>query len=440
MTVQEILTLAPDDGTAKRGQGLAAPKNWAAVGYNNDVLWGECKGSSTYQVAIDLTEPAYKCSCPVRSYPCKHNIGILLLQAQNADAITETTMPDWVSAWIDKRRAKSAPAPSKEPETPQDEDVITKSAEGKAQRRAERLQKMTDGIKELERWLEDLVRQGFGVAEDVDSEFWKRAVARMVDAQLAGPSYAVKEMSHYSGARRMERLMLKAGELFMTVRAFKNMAQLSPALQDELLNTLGVTIQKKELVDNEGLKDAWSVLGKIEGVDLNDLEFRRTWLYGIKNQRFIVIKEFVHPASGASFETNWMTGICQQGEVAFYPSVLPMRAFFKHPPMMSETQAFTLPEGIDIQTLFEQFAEQLTINPWLREYPACLKNIIPIVQEGSLYGVDEHQHQIKLNTFDNLQLFSLAGAKPLTLFGEWDGEQLQVIGAWQPIDKTWTSF
>ena len=64
-TTEQILALAPDAGVAKAGQALAAAGKWLAFGSNDRVAWGECQGSaaSPYQTQIDLSEPAFNCTC-----------------------------------------------------------------------------------------------------------------------------------------------------------------------------------------------------------------------------------------------------------------------------------------------------------------------------------------------------------------------------------------
>src|SRR5262245_29210848 len=56
-TSAQILTLAPDNASAKAGQTLASPRKWTTLGRNERALWGECPGSAKepYQVQVDLS-------------------------------------------------------------------------------------------------------------------------------------------------------------------------------------------------------------------------------------------------------------------------------------------------------------------------------------------------------------------------------------------------
>jgi hypothetical protein len=42
-----ILASAPDASSAKAGQGLATPRKWLSLGYDERAAWGECRGSAS---------------------------------------------------------------------------------------------------------------------------------------------------------------------------------------------------------------------------------------------------------------------------------------------------------------------------------------------------------------------------------------------------------
>ncbi|HPH90283.1 MAG TPA: hypothetical protein PLZ68_05665, partial [Ferruginibacter sp.] len=74
LTEDQILTLAPDEASKKSGKDLSSPAKWVSKGVNEFALWGEAQGSGSkpYQTQVDLTNIAFKCSCPSRKFPCKH--------------------------------------------------------------------------------------------------------------------------------------------------------------------------------------------------------------------------------------------------------------------------------------------------------------------------------------------------------------------------------
>src|SRR4051794_6572598 len=82
-TSEQIMALAPDPGSAKAGKDLGNARKWKTLGRDDRAAWGECQGSGAnpYQTQIDLSEPAFRCSCPSRKFPCKHGLGLFLILA-----------------------------------------------------------------------------------------------------------------------------------------------------------------------------------------------------------------------------------------------------------------------------------------------------------------------------------------------------------------------
>lgn len=71
LTSESVLALAPDASSVKAAQALLKPGQWPTLGFNENAVWGECKGSGSkpYQVEADLSGPVFKCTCPSRKFP-----------------------------------------------------------------------------------------------------------------------------------------------------------------------------------------------------------------------------------------------------------------------------------------------------------------------------------------------------------------------------------
>src|SRR5687767_7589875 len=106
---EQIIALAPDAASAKAGSALANKSKWVTLGGNERVVWGECLGSgkNPYQTQIEVTEPAFKCSCPSHKFPCKHGLGLFLLWVAQESAFTQKEPPAWVTEWLAKRHSKA---------------------------------------------------------------------------------------------------------------------------------------------------------------------------------------------------------------------------------------------------------------------------------------------------------------------------------------------
>ncbi|MDX3106494.1 SWIM zinc finger family protein, partial [Nonomuraea angiospora] len=190
----QVLALAPDAASRSAAQKVAAPGKWSACGTTGTVVYGECEGSGAkpYLACVDLTEPAYRCSCPSRKFPCKHALGLLLMWAAGGVSV-EQGAPQWVTEWVEARAERAAKEAAKIEAARAKRAAEASSGEGDGAGRAEvssgeggggvsgagrsggssrmgaesvRHGRVAAGLSELERWLDDQVRQGLaGAAE-----------------------------------------------------------------------------------------------------------------------------------------------------------------------------------------------------------------------------------------------------------------------------------
>src|SRR5689334_17628241 len=139
-----VLALAPDASSQRAAQSLTSGRAWAASGASPGAsagaspgasagaspgasadasagagtgagpaaLWGECRGSASapYLTVIDLSGPAYRCSCPSRKFPCKHALALLLLWADGSVPEAAGEPPGWAAGWLAARAAKAGAA------------------------------------------------------------------------------------------------------------------------------------------------------------------------------------------------------------------------------------------------------------------------------------------------------------------------------------------
>ena len=108
LSLEQVLALAPDASAAAAGRKLGTPAPWQNLGGNDDVYWGECKGSALYQVRVARADLAAKCTCPSRKVPCKHTLGLLVLAATMPSALIATQPPEWVMEWLLRRGENAA--------------------------------------------------------------------------------------------------------------------------------------------------------------------------------------------------------------------------------------------------------------------------------------------------------------------------------------------
>ncbi len=230
LSEEQILALAPDDASKKSGKDLANPSKWISKGFNESALWGECQGSGNkpYQAQIDLSNIAFKCSCPSRKFPCKHGLGLLLLKARQPQTFTTVEMPAWVAEWISKRSEKE------ENKTEQKNKPVDEAAQVKRQQARE--QKVSNGIEDLLLWIKDIVRNGILNIPEKSLTFWDGMSKRMIDAQAPGLAGMVKELSaiHFYKEGWQSLFVDQLARIYLLINAYKNIAVLNEDMQADI--------------------------------------------------------------------------------------------------------------------------------------------------------------------------------------------------------------
>ena len=231
-------------------------------------------------------------------------------------------MPPQLTEWLENRKNKFVPTEKDTENATSEKDAIANK------RRQKRLERMASGFEDLEIWLSDLIRQGLATTEGQAYSFWQDISARMVDSQIGGIGKKLKAIPllHSSKNNWPEQILAEFAQFYLLAKAFRRLEDLPTPLQTELLSVAGINIHKKELLPLKGVVDEWQVLGIIEGIDDN-LNFRRTWLYGQKCQKNTLILDFSFGDAG--YETNWITGQSFEAELVYYPSSYPMRVIVK---------------------------------------------------------------------------------------------------------------
>ena len=437
-----------DAGTLQRGQQLAQPAKWNNLGRTDDTAWGECAGSGSkpYLTAIDLREPAFKCSCPSRVFPCKHGAGLLLLLARQPKLFAATTPPVWLAEWLAKRQQtqakKEEKAAAPRPEEPEPTaDALAVSADPEPASAPSsgvapaRLARMAQGADELEVWLLDLVRHGLATLDQQPAKFWENQAARLVDNQLPGLASTLRELAtlRHTHADWPARLLGRLGELYWLVRAFQNHAQLPAAIRQEVLQQVGVTIKKEELPAYASpVADEWQVAGQFTWEE-ERLTARRSWLYGLGTGRYALVLEF---AFGSQvFATPLVPQGIYAGGVLFYPGPSPLRAAPAALTFIGSAPLASAPAAQRPSQLLEEYAQALSRQPWLREWPATLGQVQLAQQPGGhwvlVHPTDATALPLRFTDSDTpWQLLARSGGQPMTLFGEWDGRAFRPLSSW----------
>lgn len=437
-TQEQILALAPDASSAKNGRTLATSRKWSSLGCSEKAAWGYCQGSGKepYKTQIDLTEPAFKCSCPSRKFPCKHGIALFLLFVNEKQLFTENSPPEWVYDWLEARSQRQVKKEAKV----KTEEKIKKEADPQAQakRAAKRFDKVTAGMQDLEVWLRDLVSNGLAAAQERPLSFWDDAAARLVDAQASGVARLVREMGSisHSGMGWQERLLSQLGRVYLLTEAFKSLESLPIEVQADIRTQIGFSQNQQELSTKQGVNDSWLILGQSLAEE-DRLRVQRNWLLGKQTQQKALILNFAHGKQ--PLDISLVPGSCINAELVFFESAYPLRAIVKN--REDEfTQIDTMPGYSNISNMIKEYSQALAKNPWIEQFPAPMNQVIPIKQNDSWFIRDEDKHllPVKSRFKNNWQLLALSGGYPIDIFGEWDGEYFLPVSVW--VDNRYVNF
>jgi hypothetical protein len=442
-----VLALAPDPASAKAGRDLAVRRKWMTLGRDDaadgaPVLWGACQGSGKdpYLTRVDTTEPAFKCSCPSRKFPCKHSLGLLLLFAQSPGELAAGTPPDWVAEWLASRATRAAKRAERDAQTlePAGEEHLAQAAKAARQvaaRAAERERRVAAGVAELGLWLRDLVRQGLSTVSSRPASSWETMAARLVDAQAPGAARLVRQLATIpaSGDGWPERLLDRMARLHLLLEGYGRIDALPPDLAADVRAGLGWTTAQESLLELDGVRDQWSVVGR-SVMEEDRLRVQRSWLWGRETRRGALVLHFA-PAGAARSETapidpTFVPGIAFEGTLVFFPSAAPLRAVVKE-----RTGAVAWPTDIghaDVSGAIAAAADAEVRMPWIESHPILLREAIPAMSSGAMNVRDPTGRSlpISIGFRDRWRLLAVSGGSAVPLFGEWDGEMLTPRTVW----------
>jgi len=419
-TAEQISALAPDASGLAAGRKLASPQYWSHTGTSIDALtlWGYCQGSGAhpYQVVVDLSGPAYKCSCPSRKFPCKHTLGILFLWAANQ--IGDADAPAWVTEWLNGRATKAAKQsePQKAPGT--DPAAV-------ARRGAERSNRVAGGLDELDRWLRDQARTGIAGTDRAGYRHFDAVAAHMVDAQAPGVAATLRGLASVavSGDSWPAKLLEEYALLRLLATAHRNRETLPPDLAAVVRQRVGYAVSRDDVLALAAVRDQWSVLAVRDTAD-DRLIMRRVWLQGRDTRRMALVLSYA--ASGQALDASLVPGTTVDADVHFYPGSSQLRALVgaQHSALVPETSLI----GGTIQDALSAHAAALAGDPWLSAWPVVLDAVVPVLVHDSWLVSDGNDALLCDDNSTNMwRALAVSGGHPVTLLAELTSTQLRPL-------------
>lgn len=423
LTEDQILTLAPDEASKKSGKDLANPSKWVSKGANEQALWGEAQGSGSkpYQTQIDLSNIAFKCSCPSRKFPCKHGLGLLLYYSRQKVAFTNTDAPAWVTDWLSKRAEKEEKKVNRE-EKPVDEAA-------QAKRQQARQNKVADGMEELRLWMKDIVRNGILNIPDKGFVFFENMAKRMVDAQAPGLANMLRNLgeSNFYAEGWQSRFMDQLAAIYLVIEGYKNSANMDEAVQEDIKTLIGFTQSQEELKEQTGITDTWLVLSK-QTAEVDNISTERNWLYGTQSNRYALVLQFIVRGQGG--QLTFTPGMFIEAELVFYPSVVPLRAIVKRQIATNSNNNFTAFNN------WQQVCETETLlsaqMPVRTDRPFIIQQLKPVQYNNQWWLQDAGQQMMQLKNEQKTiwKLLAMSGGDAMDMVVIGKEDRYEPVGVW----------
>ncbi|WP_280459598.1 DUF5691 domain-containing protein [Nocardia carnea] len=411
----QVTALAPDTSSLTAARKLAG--KWSGTGWCGTTLWGLCKGSgrTPYQTIVDLSGPAFRCSCPSRKFPCKHALSLLLLWSGGTVEETGETA-DFAAEWIG-RRAAAAAAPKKK-------RVPSTAA---AQQRHERV---TAGLAELETWLTDQIRTGLAQTDRSPAAF-EAVAARMVDAQAPGIAAVLRRLPAAVVGRPNwpEVILGRFAWLRVLLVAHAKLDSSAAPSAATVRTHIGYPMTTDTVLAEPEVRDRWVTLGIRTG-EQEGLHTRRSWLYGVRTRRRALLIDHSH--GSPAFDTEVAPiGLMAEAGLHYYPAAAPLRAVAGSDSAapMPDTGAIAAMSGSGtIADALGEFATAAAADPWLESWPVLLRTVVPVERAGDWLLAEPDGTAIPLvEPAEPWRLLALSGGRPVTVFGLWTGQALEAV-------------
>ncbi len=420
-----MLALASDASSRQAAPPLASRRSWALTGAAEPgLVWGEYLGSAAapYRTAVDLSAPAYRCSCPSRKSPCKHALALLLLWSDGSVAAGDDP-PEWL------RGVRGGGQPLRDRGDPGGSSPRGQHSDPAAafRRAAQREARVVSGLAELDRWLCDQVRQGLAVSQRAGYAHWDDIAARMIDAQASGLAERLRGLAAvpHSGPGWDGRLLAEYALLRLLAIAYRDQEKLPPDLRATVRTRIGFTIRQADLLAAATpVRDRWSVLARRD-LDQDRIRTRRVWLRGQHTGRPALVLSFA--AAGQSLDDSLAVGTETDADLVFYPAAVPLRALVA---ATHGTARAGPPPGTDTAGLLAGYAAALGQDPWLDTWPAVLRATPARCPRPGLSDAAGDAVPLHPGAGECWPLFALSGGRPLTVACEWTPRGLWPLTAW----------
>jgi hypothetical protein len=233
------------------------------------------------------------------------------------------------------------------------------------------------------------------------------------------------------------RLLAGYARLHLLARAHEHLDELPAGLAASVRAHVGYPVTRQEVLAGPGVRDLWLVLTTRDVLDA-PVPLRRIVLRGQQTARLAVLLVFdPRGVFSGDQDAGLAPGTALDAELHFYPGEPALRAVIgaRHTGPGPAAAPDPGSEG-RVGRLLDDWAAALGADPWLAWWPALVVGTpVPggsgsagagwVLTDGSGQAVP-----LRLAGADPWVLVAVAGGRPVTVTGEWDGESLRPLTAW----------
>lgn len=196
LTEAYVDALAPNAAAIKNGRDLAKKKKFLKRCRSEDgtLLFGECQGSgkSPYACSVDFMKPdapVFRCTCPSRQFPCKHNLGLLYALTSGEPFEVEAVPADLADkrAKAEQREEKKQEAAAAGAEAPPKPKKTNKAAQAK------KIAAQLEGARLLEKLVRQIAHGGMAAIDAKMLKLLDEQAKQLGDKYVPGLQHALRD-------------------------------------------------------------------------------------------------------------------------------------------------------------------------------------------------------------------------------------------------------
>ncbi|WFD09726.1 hypothetical protein [Tepidibacter hydrothermalis] len=254
-----IDSLATNANAIKKGRQLANDGSFIKLNKSDDetIIFGECKGSGKKNYLcsadfIDQSNPVFRCNCPSKQFPCKHNLGLMYSFANEKEFTVESIPEDILEKREKKEKREKNKAEKKKTPKKKNKTAIKK-----------KINAQLEGIELLDKIVKSILKKGFGNISKEDIKELNSQVKEIGNYYISGLQSELKRLTLLLSNKERNNEVIMKQIMYLKALNKEGKKHLLNRLEDEDLN-LAVDSNIEELLGHAWKLTELEELGQFE--------------------------------------------------------------------------------------------------------------------------------------------------------------------------------